>query len=252
MNDSVDPVAESNFPTATLVRKASAATRLSKWWLLTLACLVLAVVLAWMSSAPRGIPISIRFDQGHGLKVGDTIRHRGIDVGVVEAVELTGDLNAIEVSASLSPEAGAIAVADSRFWIVRPRIEMDGVSGLDTAIGAKYVRVIPGRSLRRQEDFLGLSVEPTDIENATYGEPSQGLEILLRATRRKGVYASAPVTYRGVQVGQVLSVGLSPDAEFVDIRARIDESYRRLVRESSLFWIASGFDIDVGITGVSV
>ena len=254
MNESPD------FPTATIVPKAGtghsgtghSGTRLSKWWWLTLGCLLLAVGLGWVSQRSPGIPITITFDQGHGLKVGDTIRHRGIDVGIVDAVDLTSDLSGIQVGVNLSNEGRAIAVSDSRFWIVRPRITMDKVSGLETAIGSKYIRVVPGKSRTPKREFQGLPSEPADSDDLAGGQSSPGLELLLRSHRRKGIYTSAPLTYRGFQVGKVLSVGLSPNAEFVDVRVRIDEPYRKLVRQSSVFWITSGFEVDIGMTGVTV
>ncbi len=245
------------FPTATVVQKANTVARLSKGWWLTLGCLVFATGLTWFSRRPAGIPITIGFDQGHGLKVGDPIRHRGIDIGTVEAVHLDPDLTGIEVQASLSSAGSAIAVAGSRFWIVRPRINMDGVSGLETAIGSKYIRVVPGESGKSKRVFQGLSSEPVSSEpveslDVSGRRTSSGLELLLRSPRRKGIHPSAPMTYRGVQVGKVLSVGLAPDAQFVDVRVRIEPAHRRLVRRSSVFWITSGFEVDIGVTGVVV
>ena len=43
--------------------------------------------------------------------------------------------------------------------------------------------------------------------------------------------------YRGVQVGEVLSVQLTPDAQQVEVRARLDRSAAGLARAGSVFWI---------------
>jgi paraquat-inducible protein B len=45
------------------------------------------------------------------------------------------------------------------------------------------------------------------------------------------------VRYRGVQVGSVQSVQLTPDARHVEVHARLDRSAADLAREDSIFWI---------------
>ena len=180
------------------------------------------------------------------MKVGDSVRHRGIDIGTVTAITLDDDLSGIVASVSIDAAASATAVQGSRFWIVRPQVDLSGVSGLDTAVGSKYLRVIPGDSDQRQNEFRGLSDRPADDQGG------DGIELVLRGDDRRGIHAGAPVTYRGIEIGRVLSAGLSPNASAVDVRIRIDEGYRRLVTAGAKFWVNSGFDIDVGMTGVKV
>ena len=43
--------------------------------------------------------------------------------------------------------------------------------------------------------------------------------------------------YRGVRVGDVLSVKLSNDAQHVEVQARLDKSAENLARDGSVFWI---------------
>jgi hypothetical protein len=50
----------------------------------------------------------------------------------------------------------------------------------------------------------------------------------------------------------VISAGLSPDASKVDLRIQILDPYRRLLSRDSKFWVTSGFDLDVGLTGVEL
>jgi hypothetical protein len=208
--------------------------------------MMLAIGLVWSSSKDPGIAITIHFDQGHGLKVGDSLRHRGIEIGHVTAITLDDDLAGIVASVSVDRSASAVVMEGSRFWIVRPQVDVSGVSGLETAIGSKYLRVIPGDSGLRQTEFQGLGHQPADDEG------SDGIEVVLRGEDRYGIHAGAPVTWRGIEVGRVLSASLSPDALEVDLRIRVDEGYRRLVTVGSKFWVTSGINIDVGVTGVEV
>lgn len=220
---------------------------ISRLWWLTLGCVILAGWLAWTSLPSKGITIVIQFPEGHGLKAGDPIRHRGIDVGQVTDVRLTQDMTSIIATATLLPGSEQLANAGTRFWIVRPQLSLAGVSGLDTAVGSKYIAVSPGDPGQAADrTFEGLAVPPVDEFD------SDGIDLVLQGDARHGISAGAPVTWRGVDVGRVLSVAISPDARHVNIQIRIEARYRRLVKNSSVFWVTSGFGVDVGIGGLRV
>jgi paraquat-inducible protein B len=242
MTEKVD--GEGEFPVA-MVSEAKRPwwTTMSKMWLVSLACLILAIGLTYYASDSPGTELSIRFTEGHGLKPGDAIRHRGIEIGQVERVALAPTLRGIEVTAVLHDNAKAIACEGSRFWIVRPQLNLTGVSGLETAVGSKYIGVIPGDSPVPKTEFAGLDEQPAD--------PLQlnGLEIILRGADRFGVNPGSPLTWRGIEVGRVLSSSLSPDASQVDTRVRIDEPYRKLLSRDSRFWVTSGIQMDLNMSG---
>lgn len=243
MNDSSEiPVAKVNSK-----RQQTSLFKSSRMWWLTLICLVCAVLFAWMSIPPQGQSIRIRFPEGHGLKAGDSVRFRGIEVGRVTSVGLTEDLSAVDVTVELPPGKGRLDVEGTRFWIVRPRLSLTEIRGLETAVGAKYIGVSPGLpGSVRQTEFTGLAVAPPDELAAG------GIKLILRSDHQHGVTAGSPLTWRGLEVGQVLSSSLSPDARFVDFSVRIDRPYRKLVRPSSRFWLTSGFGMDVGLTGLKL
>ncbi|MEZ6121921.1 MAG: MlaD family protein [Planctomycetaceae bacterium] len=237
------------FPVAE-IREAAAVGGIlthSRMWWVTVGCVILAGWLAWRSQPETGPVISIRFPEGHGLKSGDAVRFRGIDVGSVTAVTLNESLAGITAEVTLTPGGGNLDREGTRFWIVRPRFSLTEVSGLETAVGAKYIAVSPPEpGAVRQRMFDGLSAAPPDELSGG------GLEVILRSDDRRGINAGAPITWRGVTVGQVLTVNLSPDARHVDFGARIDRAYRRLLRPSSKFWINSGFGMDVGLSGIKL
>jgi hypothetical protein len=218
----------------------------SRWpWILPLLALGLALYLgrdAFQKSGPR---VRIVASEGHGLKVGDSLRYRGIRVGEVRAVELTPDIDAVRIDVELDARASELARAGSRFWIVRPHLALDEVSGLETVVGARYLAALPGPpDAASQEEFVALE-EPPVIE----GLESAGLEIQLEAEQRFGISAGAPIVYRGIRVGTILSAGLASDASQVDLRAYIEPEYAALVRTNTQFWEWGGLELGVGWTG---
>jgi hypothetical protein len=239
------------FPAAEIVsQRGRIAGRMavSRMWLATLACLAGAIALVWFSLEPAGTEIAIRFQEGHGLKPGDSLRNRGIDVGRVLSVELDKDLAGVDVRAELAPAAKALAREGTRFWIVRPTVDVTGISGLETAVGSKYIAVAPGASQSGRAQFEFTGVETPPIESADRA----GLELVLRADNRYGINPGAPVSWRGVEIGRVLSCALSPDSRNVDIRIQINATHQRLVNSGSRFWVLSGVEFDAGLTGLKV
>lgn len=94
--------------------------------------------------------------------------------------------------------------------------------------------------------FDGLSkAPPGDL-------PEGGVEIVLEASQRGGLRRGVPVLYRGQRVGHVIAVALASDATTVEARVWVDAAYRELVRDNSRFWMNSGVDVSVGLSGLKL
>lgn len=211
------------------------------WWL-TLLSLLLAIGLVWFSLPERGVDIVVRFPEGHGLQTEDQVLYRGIEVGFVKDVELGSDLSLVEVQIQLNSSASDLAREGTRFWIVRPQLSLSRIAGLETAVGHKYVSLSPGPiEAKRVYDFDGL-VDPPPTNAAR-----PGIEIVIRGDKRFSVSPGSMVTFRGVEVGRILSVNLSQDSRYVDIRAKIFEKYQQNVTTSSRFWSSSGINFELSL-----
>ena len=184
------------------------------WWI-TAACAVLALSLvatAWRSPGPI---VTIEFAEGHGIQPGDPVRLRGIDVGVVEHVVLDAALERVRVTARLMREARQLAREGTLFWIERPQVGLDAVRGLDTVVGPKYVGVQPGPSDGPARDlFVGVE-SPRQV----VGDGKHTLTLQFR--QGHGIRAGSPVRFRGVQVGEVVDVGLSASGSEVLVRVEL-------------------------------
>ncbi len=192
------------------------------------------------------IEIIVRLKDGRGLAAGDVLKHRGIAVGEVTSVGLDDTASLVIARVGLVEEARRLARAGSRFWVQEPQVNWSGVQGLDTLVGGRYLAVDPGpEGAPELLVFDGLDRPPAALERA-----EGGLEVILDASHRSGLDVGSPVTYRGIAVGHVASVGLSSDAVRVEARAYIRAEYRELVRDNSRFWSASGLEVSMGWAGV--
>jgi len=212
-------------------------------WLVPLAVAVALSALALQASRARPLGITVRFAEGSGLRPGDPVTCRGVQVGEVRDVRLAADARSVIVHLDVSPDAAGIAVEGTMLWVVRPEVSLRGVSGLDALFGPRSIAVEPGPTGgARKTAFDGLAGAPP------LPPPSDGsLVLTLRASRRGSLSPGAPVTYRDVQVGRVLEFTLAPDAATVDLAVAIDPGYAPLVRDNSRFFNLSGITADWGI-----
>ncbi|WP_145191460.1 MULTISPECIES: PqiB family protein [unclassified Pseudomonas] len=189
-----------------------------------------------------GTLITLRVERADGLKAGTPIRFRGLDVGSVESVDLTKDLQAVLLRARITESAERIARAGSQFWVVKPALGLVRTENLDTLIGGQYIEVQPAIKDRGpQRDFIALAEAP-EVKGAEIGLP-----LTLSAPRRGSLKPGVPVTYREVQVGKVTGFELGQSADRVLIHILIEPRYAALVRSGSRFWNSSGFGFDWGL-----
>jgi hypothetical protein len=217
-------------------------------WLLPLIAGVIAIVISIQVWSGRGRLIHISFAEGYSLKPNDVLRYHGIVAGSVEKVVLSDDLRSIDVHVRLSPEADQLARQGTRFWIVRPKLDLTGIGGLETVVGAKYLTALPAPPDAPVETrFVGLEDQPLEDVRET-----GGLEVVLHATEAFGLRTGTPVLYRQLRVGGVISVGLASDGSAVEARAYIRSEFRHLIRDNTRFWNANGIRLTGGLTGFSM
>ncbi|MEB0024182.1 MlaD family protein [Pseudomonas sp. MH9.2] len=190
----------------------------------------------------RGTEITIKVDRADGLHPGTTIRYKGLDVGKVEDVDLTSDLQAVMLTARITEVPDKIARVGTEFWVVKPEVGLIKTSNLETLVTGQYLEVLPAsKSAGPQKSFVALKAPP----NASARD--EGLSVVLSAPRRGSIKPGVPVTYREVTVGKVMSYELSPTADRVLIHILIEPRYASLVRGGSRFWNSSGFGVDFGL-----
>jgi paraquat-inducible protein B len=214
-------------------------------WIVPILAAGLAGYYVYLHLQQRGPLIVLKFDDVTGIQSGQTpIKHLGVDIGQVESMGLTPDYRQALLYVRLHRPAEQFARQGAQFWIVRPQISMASVTGLNTVISGPYIEGTPGQGERATE-FLGLPRAPIA------GVP--GLHITLYGEHPEHLDVSAPVYFRGIQVGQIEGISLTIDSRRVAVRAFIYNRYAPLVRPDSKFWIVSGADVKGGLfTGVEV
>ena len=181
------------------------------------------------------------FDAGK-LAEGMPIRYLGIDIGQVQKLTLITARNEVQATAVLYPEyVQTFARAGSRFSVVTPQISAAGVEHLDTIL-QPYINVEPGRGNARRE----FELQEATITDSRYLD---GLSIVVEVPEAGSLGIGTPVLFRGIEVGTVTSLTLGNLSDRVMVGLRISQRYQHLVRNNSVFWLASGYSLDFGLTG---
>lgn len=211
-------------------------------WVIPLIAAVVAGYLIYERMRERGPEIIISFNDGGGLRVGLTpLKYRGVVIGEVTGVSLSGDQQRVLVRARLQRSAAAIAREGAVFWILRPQVGFGAITGLGTVLSGPEINVLPGNADAAQRTaFTGLDSAPVGLETA-------GLTIILRAERPRSIRPNTPVHYRGVEVGMVQKLDLGPNSMSADIHVLIFQRYAGLVRQGSSFWDTSGIDLKASL-----
>ena len=189
-----------------------------------------------------GSQITLHTYDASKLSAGMPIRYLGINVGQVESLSLSKDNNQVVAKAVLYPEyVNDFARLGSRFSVVSPEISATGVNHLETLL-QPYVNVDPGK---------GGAARTFELQESTITDSRylNGLNIYVDATEAGSLSLGTPVLFRGVEVGTVTGTSLGNMADRVQIALRISKKYQHLVRNNSVFWLASGYNLDFGLVG---
>ncbi|WP_114194047.1 PqiB family protein [Edaphovirga cremea] len=176
------------------------------------------------------------------LAAGMPIRYLGIDIGQVESLKLADNKNQVQAKAVLYPEyVQTFARAGTRFSIVSPEISAAGVNNLDTLL-QPYINVEAG-SGHVSRNF---ELQESTITDSRYID---GLGIVMDAPETGSLQIGTPVLYRGIEVGTVTGFYLGAMSDRVHVTLRISKKFQHLVRNNSVFWLASGYNLEFGLTG---
>jgi len=216
-------------------------------WLIPIVALIVGLSLAAKAYVEKGPVITISFKSGEGIEAGKTkIKYKDVQIGQVRSITISKDRSSVLVTADLAKEAADFLKADTRFWVVRPRITGSSISGLGTLTAGSYIGMDVGKSNEDKTSFSGLEAPPV----VTMDMP--GRQFVLHATDIGSLSVGSPIFFRHLQVGEVVSSDLEKDGETVTLRVFVQAPYDKFVRNSTLFWHASGIDFKLDANGMTV
>jgi len=222
-------------------------TRLSLVWIIPIVAAVAGVWVAVTKIMSEGPKITIVFQSAEGLEAGKTkVQYNGLHVGTVTAIRLADDHHSVIATAQMDPKSKEFLVKDTMFWVVRPRVSGLNITGLGTLISGNYIGVGLGQSKESERNFVALENPPLVSADVP------GRFFLLKTPELGSIGEGAPIYFRHLPAGQVVSYELDKGGESLNVRVFVQAPYDQYVNPNTRFWHASGIDMSLSASGLRV
>ena len=218
-------------------------TRLSAVWLIPLAAALIGLWLVFSYLSSQGPVITLKLTDAEGINAGKTpVKTRNVQVGLVESVRLSDDMSHTLLTVQMQSDTDRMLAEDTRFWVVKPRISREGVSGLNTVLSGSYLELMPGESGKKGKRFQVQDTPPPEKTGA-------GLFLKLVSEAGTNVDVSDPVHFRSLKVGRVVETRFNAADKRFHHRIFIQKPYDVLVSDSSRFWQINGLGFQLDARG---
>ncbi|WBU47858.1 intermembrane transport protein PqiB [Kosakonia pseudosacchari] len=212
--------------------------------------IVTALIGAWIlfyHYSHQGPEVTLITNNAEGIVGGKTtIKSRSVDVGVVESTTLTDDLTHVEIKARLNSGMEKLLHNDSVFWVVKPQVGREGISGLGTLLSGAYIELQPGMKGNAPERYNLLDSPPLAPPDA------KGIRVILDSNKAGQLTPGDPVLFRGYRVGSVETSTFDTQKRTMSYQLFINAPNDRLVTSNVRFWKDSGIAVDLTSAGMRV
>ena len=165
-------------PVPSRVRKTNAAASLI--WIVPLAAFLVGGWLLFDHIRNTGPKITLYLDSAEGIEVNNTVvRVLSVNVGKITNIRLREGGKGVELTAQLNADVKDMMKSDTQFWVVKPRIDSSGISGLNTLVSGAYIAFIPGKAQENRDTFDVSDIPPV----AALGQ--DGLRLKLSGSNSK-------------------------------------------------------------------
>ncbi|EOX4385038.1 intermembrane transport protein PqiB [Citrobacter freundii] len=212
--------------------------------------IVTALIGAWVlfyHYSHQGPQVTLITTNAEGIEGGKTtIKSRSVDVGIVEIATLTDDLTHVEIKARLNSGMEKLLHKDSVFWVVKPQVGREGISGLGTLLSGAYIELQPGNKGSKLENYQLLDSPPLAPPDA------KGIRVILDSKKAGQLSPGDPVLFRGYRVGSVETSTFDAQKRTISYQLFINAPNDRLVTSNVRFWKDSGIAVDLTSAGMRV
>ena len=194
------------------------------------------------SRSVPGLRLTLLSDEAGSLTVGSPLYYRGLEVGRVESRKLDVDMRRVIYEVFISEKYRILVRKNTKFWNTSGIDISAGVDGFKIRTPSFQAMVSGGVSFAVQEGMepgesvmdgtnFELHADMDDAVSSTF-EPTMRILLLFDQSVR-GLKKSAPVEYRGIEIGRVTNISFDYvtdlDNKKVPVLIEVDPSLLRAI-----------------------
>ena len=222
---------------------------ISAIWIIPIVTAIVGLWIIYSHFADRGTPFTLLAKDASGIVAGKTvIKNRSVDIGIVDEVTLSKDFEKVVIKGRIYNDMEPLLKNDSIFWVVKPEIGRDGVTGLGTILSGVYIELASGNDTHsfKNNPFI-LS------DNPPLSDPSiKGIRVNLESDQSGVIPRGASVMFHGYRVGNVETSEFDVDSRKMKYQIFITKPYDALVTQNVRFWKEGGIDLSLSSSGASL
>ena len=229
--------------TANVAQKSS----ISAIWIIPVVALFVGVWMLYQYQLNKGQTIYITMPQAEGIIAGKTeIKVRSVKIGQIDHVRLSDSQDSVIARAQIDKNYDNLLTEDASIWVVKPRIDETGISGMSTLLSGVYLEFSPGESNRLKKRFT-LQEEP-----ALIGKDVQGGRFKLLSYNAEVLDVSTGIFFKNYKIGQIETATFDWKNQAMQYGIFIKAPYENLITLNSIFWVNSGIEIDLSADGINI
>ncbi|TMP42551.1 mammalian cell entry protein [Pseudoalteromonas citrea] len=221
--------------------------KFSAIWLVPVIALIITAWMLYQHQINKGHTIFVKMQNAEGIVAGKTeVKVRNVKVGLVDSLRLQLEQNAVIARVQIDTHYDDLLTEDAKLWIVKPRIDESGISGMNTLLSGVYLELEPGQSETRSTLFT-LQDEPALISPDVMGK-----RFSLTANQAEVLDVGSGIYFRNYKIGQIESAKFNIDELTMEYGIFIFAPYDKLITTNAIFWVSAGVNISLSTEGIDV
>lgn len=221
--------------------------RFNAVWLVPVLALIVAGWMVYDNWADMGEKILLVAKSAEGIEAGKTkVKVHNVEVGEVQGVRLSENFKQALITVRMKQGTSGMLHSDAKFWVVKPRVGLKGISGLGTVISGAYIEMEPGRKGERISRFKMMSQPPLSTSE------DKGIRLRLKSKELAKMSVGTPVHFHGYEVGHIEKVDFDIKTGAINYRIFIQAPYDSLVNDAVQFWLTPVISVKGSARGIEV
>ncbi|OCG20671.1 intermembrane transport protein PqiB [Gilliamella sp. App4-10] len=222
---------------------------ISAIWIIPIVTAIVGLWIIYSHFTNKGTSFTLLAKDASGIVAGKTvIKNRSVDVGIVDEVTLSDDYKQVVIKGRIYNDMVPLLKNDSIFWVVKPEIGRDGVTGLGTILSGVYIELIAGNDTHsfQNKPFVLSDTPPLS-------DPSiKGIRLNLESEQNGVIPRGASVMFHGYRVGNVETSEFDVEARKMKYQIFITKPYDVLVTQNVRFWKEGGINLTLSSLGANL